>query len=66
MRQDIVLPIDKHNSYLNFNVTLSKLPITQGFPYDTEHLIDHELFATLELILFYPNLFVTRKHCVIN
>ena len=43
--------------------TLSKLPITQGFPYDTEPLIDHELFATLELILFYPNLFHSAWLC---
>ena len=42
-------------------VTISTLSISQGFLYDTEPLIDHKLFAELELILFYPNLFVTRK-----
>ena len=66
MQQDIILPIDKHNKYLSIIVTISTLSISQGFPYDTEHLIDHKLFATLELILFYPNLFVTRKQGVIN
>ena len=60
MQQDIILPID------NTIVTIFTLLITQGFPYDTEPLIDHKLFATLERILFYPNLFVTRKQCVIN
>ena len=51
---------------LRIIVTILTLPINQVFPYDTEPLIDHKLFATLELILFYPNLFVTRKQGVIN
>ena len=63
MQQDIIFPIIR---ILSIIVIILTLPINQGFPYNTEPLIDHKLFAELELILFYPNLFVTRKQGVIN